>query len=92
MSVDILGLIVEAEIDPVDFVTTPVFTGSVMFKAEFIRNLGLLIGYDPIDPENPFHGEVWGYPRPNRFSSRQERALLAESQWFVEIPGVLIPN
>ena len=59
MSVDVEALIVSAGFIPQNYVTTPVFTGSVFFTAAAIRDQGLRIGYDPI-PENKFHGEVWG--------------------------------
>ena len=96
MSVDIFKLIEAAEIDAKEFVTTPVFTGSVIFSAGAAREKGLRIGYDPITgvagiEDNPFHGEVWGgEARPNRFSKGQKKALAAASRWFVELEGVEI--
>jgi hypothetical protein len=89
MSVDILGLMESDGIDSKEFVTTPVFTGSVAFKANVARDLDLLVGSEPIK-DNPYHGEVWGARRPNRFSPNQKRRLQAASEWFVEIPGVAI--
>ena len=94
MSVDILKLIEADEIDAVEFVTTPVFTGSVYFPAGSARKAGLRIGYDPIVDvpgveNNPYHGEVWGpEDKPNKFNRTQKRALAEASQWFVELPGV----
>lgn len=90
MSVDILGLIVQAGLEPKGFVTTPVFTGSVKFTADFIRKLDLWIGYEPNLPDNPYHGEVWGNPRPNRFTDGQKKALLRGCDWYVEIPDVIL--
>lgn len=87
MSVDIEDLILEGGHNPKQYVTTPIFTGSVAFSADNVRNLGLRIGYDPIQ-ENPYHGEVWGSPRANRFSNPQKKGLLAASEWYVEIEGV----
>lgn len=87
MSVDIEALILDGGDDPKQYVITPIFTGSVAFSADNARNLGLKIGYDPI-PENPCHGEVWGSPRANRFSSSQKKGLLAASEWYVEIEDV----
>ena len=57
MSVDILGLMESDGIDSKEFVTTPVFTGSVAFKANVARDLDLLVGSEPIK-DNPYHGEV----------------------------------
>lgn len=96
MSVDILKLIAEAGLDAEEFVTTPVYTGSVCFKAEAARMAGLRIGYDPIKDvagveDNPYHGEVWGpNDRPNRFTRAQKKALVDASEWFVKLPGVEI--
>lgn len=87
MSVDIEALIVAAGVVPQAFVTTPKFTGSVSFAASAIRALGLWVGYEPI-PGNPHHGEVWGNPQANKFTSAQNRALTAGAQWYVQIPNV----
>ncbi|MEX0582468.1 MAG: hypothetical protein WD185_02250, partial [Sneathiella sp.] len=48
MSIDILKLIVNAEVNPVEFVTSPVYTGSIQFTAAHIREQELSIGYDPV--------------------------------------------
>lgn len=74
MSVDIEAQIVQANLDPREYVTTPVFTGAVSFVAGAVRALNLRIGYDPID-ENPYHGEVWGNPRPNRFKKFTKKGI-----------------
>lgn len=87
MSVDIEAMICGDGQNPKEYVTTPVFTGSVSFSAKDARALGLWVGYDPL-PENPFHGEVWGVPRPNRFSSGQKKGLLRASEWYVPLAGV----
>jgi len=87
MSVDILDLIEKANINPQEFVTTPVFTGSVIFTAGEARGVQLIVGYHPIK-DNPYHGEVWGSNEPNKFSKSQKKALLAKSKWFVELPNV----
>jgi hypothetical protein len=47
MSIDIKSSIEAAGLDPVAFVTTPRWTGSVIFKAGAARTLGLMVGYDP---------------------------------------------
>lgn len=82
MSVDAEKLIRERGQDPHVFVTTPVFTCSVWFTARTIRELGLMIGYEPI-PENYAHAEVWGGTRPNRFTGSQQRSLREQAQWYV---------
>lgn len=88
MSVDIEALIIAAEKDPVVYVTTPVFIGSVAFSAAKIRELQLRVGYDPV-PQNPYHGEVWGRPeRPSRFTGTQVRGLALAARWYVEIEDV----
>jgi len=95
MSVDFLGLMEDGGVVAHEFVTTPVFTGSVAFSADAARNANMWVGYDPIKddpnfPDNPFHGEIWGNPKPNRFTTAQKRALRQASEWFVEIPDVTI--
>lgn len=89
MSIDIEALIISDGQDPKRFVTTPTFTGSVVFTAGAARDLGLLVGYHEV-PDNKYHGEVWGSNRPNRFSKRQRNGLLASSEWYVELDGVLL--
>jgi len=87
MSVDIEQLMLSDGVDPRQYVTTPVFTGSVAFSAGSARALGLLVGYDPL-PTNPYYGEVWGGSRPNRLSQRQKKGLAEASRWYVELDGV----
>lgn len=87
MSVDIEQLMLSDGVDPRQYVTTPVFTGSVAFSAGAARAWGLMVGYDPLWT-NPYHGEVWGGSRPNRFSQRQKRGLAEASRWYVELDGV----
>lgn len=88
MSVDIEKSILAAGLEGSEFVTNPTFTGSVAFPAGRVRNLGLLVGYDPIF-ENLHHGEVWSAGmRPNRFSDQQKKGLAAVATWYVELPDV----
>lgn len=92
MSVDVLALMQAAGVNPREFVTTPKFRGSVAFTAGSLRSAGLLVGYDPLEATvdceaNPYHGEVWGNPRPDRFTKPQERAMMNSCEWFVEIEG-----
>ncbi len=89
MSVDIEALIVAAGIDPKEFVTTPVYTGSVILSAQAIRDLKLWIGYDPISG-NPYHGQVWLPESKNNFTGSQKSGLANAAAWYVEIPGVEI--
>lgn len=84
MSIDIKKSIEEAGMVAADFVTTPRWTGSVVFKATVPRSRGLLVGYDPL-PDNPHHGEIWG-----QFPKATSKAIQRASQWFVEIPNVAV--
>lgn len=68
-----------------EFVTTPVWIGSVRFTAQQIRGEGFKVGFDPLPPDNPFHGEVWG-----NFTSGKKKKLQKLAEWFVEIPGVAL--
>lgn len=96
MSVDLEALMLEADVIPRDFVTTPRFRGSVSFTARVARDLGLRVGYDPITggagvEPNPYHGEVWGSSaRPNSFSNGQKKGLQRASGWYVQLPDVSI--
>lgn len=84
MSVDLETQILEAGLNPVTYVTSPRWVGSVWFTAGALRAESLQVGYDPID-SNPHHGEVWGTkPRSKK------RRLSELAQWYVEIPNVLI--
>src|SRR5437763_1829630 len=77
MSVDIKKSIEEAQLVAVDFVTTPKWIGSVIFKASSPRSLRLLVGYDPL-ADNLNHGEIWG-----AFSKAKSKSIQQASQWFV---------
>ena len=83
LSVDLHREIEESGLNAVQFVTTPRWIGSVRFTAQQLRNEGLLVGFDPLPPDNPFHGEVWG-----QLSTGKKKRLLTLAQWFVPIPGV----
>ena len=89
MSVDIEKLIKDDGLDPATFVTSPKYLGSIRFTAEACRAANLLVGYDPLT-ENPYHGEVWGERKPNRFSRTQQKAICAASTWLVPILDVQI--
>ncbi|MDR2788308.1 MAG: hypothetical protein LBD06_08115 [Candidatus Accumulibacter sp.] len=64
-------------------VTNPPWIGSVRFTARQLRDEGFMVGFDPLPPDNPFHGKVWG-----RFTKGKQKQLLRLAQWFVPIPGV----
>jgi hypothetical protein len=88
MSVDILPFILEDGYDPREWVTSPRWIGSVQFNCGFLRELNLLVGYDPIPPPatlpvNPYHGAVWG-----NFTKAVQKQIQHAATWFVEIPEV----
>jgi hypothetical protein len=82
MSVDIESFIVANGHDPLTFVTTPVWKGSVSFVVELLRRETLQVGYDPV-PDNDCHGEVWGARTRGQWRRVQELAV-----WYVIIPEV----
>jgi hypothetical protein len=95
MSVDIEALIEADGVNARSFVTTPVYTASIAFRAETARAVDLIIGYEPIIdvpglPDNPYHGEVWTREPSKRFSKSQTAALASSAWWYVELPGVEI--
>jgi hypothetical protein len=85
MSVDLQRQIEEAGLDAKVYVTTPRWTGSLRFLTSDLRNEGFQVGCDPIDYENPYHGEVWG-----EFTKVKQNRLRNICAWFVEIAGVSI--
>lgn len=93
MSVDIEALMTKDDVNPTEYVTTPVFHGAVSFSASEIRALDLMVGYDPIEddpvlPDNPYHGEVWRKEEAKRFTGAQTKGLQDAAKWYVEIEGV----
>jgi hypothetical protein len=83
LSVDLQQEIEALGKNAVQFVTTPRWIGSVRFAAKQLRNEGFIVGYNPLPPDNPHHGEVWG-----QFSTGKKKQLLRMAEWFVRIPGV----
>jgi hypothetical protein len=83
LSVDLQREMEESGRDAMKFVTNPPWIGSVRFTARQFRDEGFMVGFDPLPPDNPFHGQVWG-----RFTKGKQRQLLRLAQWFVAIPGV----
>lgn len=96
MSVDVEELVQRDGIDPREWVTSPRFRGSVFFLTEVVRNLGLRVGYEPIEEDgtveaNPYHGEVWGpEEKPYKFTQSQQKKIHAAVEWYVELDGVAI--
>lgn len=88
MSVDFKQLIEKDGLDPREYVTTPRWTGSVLFKVSDLRQKDFMVGYDPIEPPNPdpnpYHGEVWSEFTGNQAAKKLKRM----AEWFVPIPGV----
>jgi len=84
MSVDLHKQIEGAGLNAVEYVTTPIWIGSVRFVVNDLRSESFKVGYDPI-PDNPYHGEVWG-----AFTNSKQRKLKSFCQWFVAINGVSI--
>ena len=85
MSVDLQAQIEEAGLNCREYVTSPVWFGSVRFEAGALRRESLQVGFHPIE-QNPYHGEIWG-----NFSSAMKRRILPRlATWFVEIEGVAI--
>lgn len=85
LSVDLQQQIEDAGLNAKSFVTTPRWMGSIRFEAGHLRAEGFLVGYDPIFPENPYHGEVWG-----NFTRSKQAQLFQLCQWFVPIENTLI--
>ena len=82
MSVDLERLIVQAGLEPREYVTNPRWMGSVRFTASALRKEELMIGRDPLE-DNPYHGEVWG-----NFTSSKVKRLQRLVEWYVVIEGV----
>jgi len=80
MSVDLQKLIEGAGLDARRYVISPPWIGAVRFAAGILRAEGLRIGYDPLPPGNPYHGEVWG-----DFTQSLRKRLCGLAEWFVRI-------
>lgn len=85
MSVDLQREIESAGHDAKVYVSTPPWIGSILFVAEDLRNQSLMVGYDPLPPTNPHHGQVWG-----KFSKSKQNALLEAATWLVPIADVVL--
>lgn len=89
MSVDIEDWIRAAGKDPVEFVTSPKWVGSIRFRVGDVRAEGCRVGWDPIPrrgslPANDYHAEVWD------LSPSRQKKLPGLAEWFVPIEGVEI--
>ena len=84
MSIDLKRQIEEAGVDAKQWVTSPIWIGSITLGVGALRVDGFQVGYDPV-PDNPYHGGVWG-----QFSKPQQRRLLSTCDWFVPIPDVVL--
>lgn len=84
LSIDLKTRIVVDGLDVKAHVTSPEWIGSVIVGVQFLRNLGLMIGYDPL-PNNHYHGEVWG-----NFTKPIKKQILSSAKWFVEVPNVYL--
>ena len=84
MSIDLQRQIEESGRDARIYVTTPRWTGSILFKANQLRSEEFLIGYDP-QTDNPYHGQVWG-----SFTKGKVKRLRGLCDWFVPIENVSI--
>jgi len=87
MSVDHEEGIRGAGLDPNVYVTTPKYTGSVVFLVRDVRRFGLWVGSEPVEG-NDHHCEVWPRPPATKFTGTQERDLRLAAAWFVQISGV----
>lgn len=85
MSVDLQREIEEAGLNAFQFVTSPIWIGSVRFTAQQLREQDFMVGFDPLPPGNPFHGEVWG-----KFTTGKKKTLRRIAQWFVPIENVTL--
>lgn len=85
LSVDLEAQLQEAGEDPLEYVAKPPFIGSVIFRAGSVRELGFSVGYNPLPPDLPHHGEVWGIQTKGHKKSLQNIA-----QWHRPLTDVSI--
>jgi hypothetical protein len=78
MSVDLQALIEEAGYDARSYVITPPWIGAVRFTAGALRSEGLMVGWHPLPPTLPYHGQAWG-----AFSRKLPYRLQEISELFV---------
>ena len=85
LSVDLQRQIEEAGLNAIEYVSNPPWIGAVKFIVGPLRTNGFMVGYDPLIPDNPYHGEVWG-----DFTRNKIKILFGMAQWIVQIPDVAI--
>ena len=84
MSVDLKTRLEADGLDVVAHVTSSEWIGSVVVGVQFLRDLGLKVGYDPL-PNNVYHGEVWG-----DFTKPIKKQILSSATWFKGIKNVYL--
>jgi hypothetical protein len=89
MSVDLKSLCQLSGVDPAQHihpnkVAKERWPGAIEIQVGFLRSLGFMVGFEPLD-ENPFHGGVWGH-----FSKLNKRRILQAARWLIPIEGVSI--
>jgi hypothetical protein len=85
LSVDLQRQIEEAGLNAIAYVSNPPWIGALTFTVGPLRANGFMVGYDPLIPDNPYHGEVWG-----QFTGSKIKLLLSMGQWIVQIPDVAL--
>jgi hypothetical protein len=86
MSVDLDAQIREAGLDPLEYVNSPQHIGSVFLPVGQVRQLGLMVGFNPTKvPDNPYHGEVWGIS-----TKGLQRKVQGLATWHRAVPGVAL--
>ena len=86
LSVDLEREIIDAGISPIAHVSKPPWIGAVRLGAGAVRDLGFLVGFNPIAgtarnlAANPFHGEIWGIA-----TKAHQRSLMRIASWFIPI-------
>ncbi|WIY54118.1 hypothetical protein O9Z70_06250 [Devosia sp. YIM 151766] len=83
LSVDLETQLLEDGEDPVTYVAKPPFIGSVVFPAGDVRALGFKVGFNPLPPDLPHHGEIWGVQ-----TKSQKRALQQRATWHRPLADV----
>lgn len=84
MSVDLKTRIEADGLNTEAQVTSPEWIGSVVIGVKFLRDLGLMVGYDPLT-YNAYHGEVWG-----NFTRPIQKKIRSSAKWFLEIENVYL--
>lgn len=83
MSVDLERLLIEAEKEPTaNLIHRPTGSGAVRFIAKAVREKDLVPFADPIEPENPFHGQVANLSEPGKITRGTKRYLSKNSNWL----------